>query len=414
VAYPIFDIDITKPLPDIFVSNEDTGVAVLLRKQGRPIDFLIEELPSNRELKLQQVTQRIGEIARENLSEEGRNADQGPPLEHCQFPSLTIAICTRDRPHCLARCLEVLKKMMIHTHSTGSSIEIIVIDNAPSDNRTLEVVSSFSDVRYVCLAMPGLSVARNRALKEANGQLLAYLDDDDVVDLIWLSGLVKAWSENPTAAAYTGLVLPYELVSEAQVMFEQRGGFRRGFKKVSYGQTSPGYSLYPLIPWICGVGANMAFQTDILRKLGGFDEALGAGTLTGGGDDLDIFYRLIRAGYSLQYEPNYLVFHQHRWEFQALRDQFLSWGLSYMAFVAKSYYTDPAYRGKMMRLVIWWIAKKLWQFPKSIFGRHALPPSMIFAELWGGIQGLFGSYSRSKRQVEKIRAQLVPPTGKKS
>ena len=45
MAYPIFDIDITKPLPDIFVSNEDTGVAVLLRKQGRPIDFLIEELP---------------------------------------------------------------------------------------------------------------------------------------------------------------------------------------------------------------------------------------------------------------------------------------------------------------------------------------------------------------------------------
>ena len=71
----------------------------------------------------------------------------------------------------------------------------------------------------------------------------------------------------------------------------------------------------------------MAFQRDILRNLGGFDEAMDNEIYPSQGGDMDIFYRVIRAGYSLQYEPNYLVFHQHRRELQALRHQYWTWGL---------------------------------------------------------------------------------------
>jgi len=414
MPYPIFDIDITKPLPAISISNEDTGVAVLLRKQGRPIDFLMEALPANRELKLQQLTHRIADKARADLSKERWKENQGASVEPPQFPSLTIAIPTKDRPHYLLRCLESLKKTITHSRSIPSSIEVLVVDNAPSDNRTREVVASFSEVRYLCEPLPGTNFARNRALEEASGHLLVYIDDDVVVDRGWLSGLLEAWSENPDAAAFTGLVLPYELVTEAQIMFEQRGGFRRGFNKYCYGNTLPGHTLYPAVPSIFGTGANMGFQRDILRKLGGFDRALDNSVYPSQGGDLDVFYRVIRAGYSLQYEPNYLVFHQHRRELQALRHQYWSWGLGLMEFVDKSYHTDPTYRSKLRRVVVWWFAKQLWQLQKSLIGRHALPPNMICAELWGGIQGLFGRYSRSKRQVEKIQAQLVPSTVKKS
>ena len=407
MAYPIFDLDIAKPLPQISLSDEDTGVAILLRREGRPINFFMEPLPADREMKLKELDDRIREKAKADSLTERRRADQRTSDSQSPFPSLTIAICTKDRPSFLARCLEFLGRNISQSSSLPNSIEILVVDNAPSDTRNLDVVSSFSGVRYVCEPLAGLNFARNRALNEASGQLLAYLDDDVVVDYGWLSGLREAWSHNPTAAAFTGLVLPYELVTEAQIMFEQRGGWRRGFDRIRYTTTLPGHSLYPAVPAIMGTGANMAFQRDILRKLGGFDEALDTGAPLPGGGDLDIFYRVIRGGYSLQYEPAFLVFHQHRRELTALRDQYWSWGISFMAFVSKSFRTDPVYRSKLIRVVVWWFAKELWQLQKSLLGRHPLPPKMILAELLGGIMGVLGGYARSKRHVEKLQARNV-------
>jgi hypothetical protein len=62
---------------------------------------------------------------------------------------------------------------------------------------------------------------------------------------------MEAWAENPDAAAFTGLVLPYELATDAQILFEQRGGFRRGFEKIRYGQVLPGnpYTLWSRNLW---------------------------------------------------------------------------------------------------------------------------------------------------------------------
>ena len=414
MAYPIFDIDITNPLPTISVSDEDTGIAVLLRKHGRPIDFLIEAIPAHREFKLKQLTGRIEEIARTYLSEECIKDYQGPPLEHRRLPSLTIAIPTKDRPHHLGPCLESIEKMRLQSQSLASSIDVLVVDNGSKTSDTLKVVSSFSEVRYLWEPRPGISFARNLAIRKANSQLIAFLDDDTVLDHSWLEGLVDAWSQNPNAAAYLGLVLPYELAWEAQVIFEQRGGFRRGFRKITYGQTLPGDSLYPLNPWILGTGANMAFQIDVLRKLGGFDEALGVGTPTMGGEDLDIFYRVIRAGYSIQYEPNYLLFHKHRRTMKELRDQYWAWGVGVMAFAVKTFHADPTHRFRLGHLVLWWFAKKVQQWQKSLVRRQPPPPHMIWAQTWGGIQGLWGRYSRSQKCVERINSQLGQSAEKKS
>ena len=299
MAYPIFDIDITKPIPAISVSKEDTGVAVLLRRNTKPIDFFMETLPANRELKLKQLNQRIGKLTLVDTWKDERKDEPNTPDEPHQFPSLTIAICTRDRSQYLARCLEFLTQRVVDTRFAPSSQEILVVDNNPPDTQTRDVVSSFSNVRYVTEPKPGLNFARNRALEEAGGHLLAYVDDDVVVDTIWLSGLMEAWLENPHAAAFTGLVLPYELDTEAQILFEQRGGFRRGFDKIRFGKVLPGHSLYPALPYIFGTGANMAFQRHALLELGGFDEAMDNAISLPSGGDLDIFYRIIRAGYSL-------------------------------------------------------------------------------------------------------------------
>ena len=121
---------------------------------------------------------------------------------------------------------------------------------------------------------------------------------------------------------------------------------------------------------------------------------------------MDIFYRVIRAGYPLVYEPQYLVFHQHRREYEKLRRQYWTWGLGFMAFVVKSYQSDPPQRSQLRRLVWWWVKDQLKQFKDSLSRRHVLPPTMILAEFWGGILGLLGEYPRSLRRIEQIRRKF--------
>src|SRR5260221_12477877 len=104
---------------------------------------------------------------------------------------------------------------------------------------------------------------------EATGELIAYLDDDVVVDSGWLAGLQEAWGENPDAAAFTGLVMPLRLDTTAQVLFERRNGFRRGVGKNRFGKELPGNSLYPCGAGIFGAGFNMAFRRHLLRDIGG-------------------------------------------------------------------------------------------------------------------------------------------------
>jgi glycosyltransferase involved in cell wall biosynthesis len=402
MPYSIIDIEVTQPLPTISLSESDTGIALILRRKDKPIGFLMQALPAKSVLTPEDLAQFIAKEAGTKLLQESIRDELITTASLAHFPSLTVAICTKDRPENLARCLQSL----LNLQTPDLKLEILVIDNAPSDERTKELVKSLQSVRYVREPKPGLDFARNRALDSATGELLAFLDDDVVVDRKWLEGLMEAWAENPDAAAFTGLVLPYELATDAQILFEQRGGFRRGFEKIRYGQVLPGNPLHPCGAGIFGAGCNMAFRRELLLKIGGFDDALDTGAPLPGGGDLDIFYRVIRAGYSLVYEPKYLVFHQHRREYEKLRRQYWTWGLGFMAFVVKSYQSDPPQRSQLRRLIRWWVKDQLQQLKHSLMGRHVLPPTMILAELWGGIVGFFGEYSRSLRRVEQIRRQF--------
>jgi len=282
-----------------------------------------------------------------------------------------------------------------------------VVDNAPADDMTEKLVATFPDVRYVCEKRLGLNFARNRALKEAEGYLLAFLDDDVTVDPLWLEGLMEAWAENRDAGAFTGLVLPYELSTKAQILFEERGGWRKSFNRIVYGQTLPGNSLYPCGAGMFGTGANMAFRRDVLLQIGGFDEALDTGQPLPGGGDLDIFYRVIMSGHMLVYDPKYMVFHEHRRTLQALRRQYRSWGLCLMTFIEKSSKKDPSQSIKFRILKRQWFKFQVRHLIKSLRSRYVLPPDMVSAELWGGIVGLLGEYSRSQKRIEKIKRQII-------
>ena len=408
MSYAIVEVDVAEPLPAVSISGEETGVAVLVRREGRPVGFWMQALPDRRTLTPEELARKIGEEAGVPILHEGLRRESAPPVQVDRYPSLTVAVCTKDRPALLKRCVESVRALPTPNIEGEEDLELLVVDNAPSDARTRELVETLPEVRYACEPRPGLDFARNRALQEATGELVAYLDDDVVVDERWRDGLMTAWAEHPDAAAFTGLVLPYALDTEAQIIFEERGGFRRGFQQMRYqGQRRVGDPLYPCGAGIFGAGANMSFRREVLIELGGFDEALDTGASLPGGGDLDIFYRVIRAGHPLVYEPRYLVFHEHRRARAALRRQYWSWGLGFMAFVAKSHREDPPQRSKLRRLVGWWFGHQLWQLAKSVLGRHRLPARMVAAEIGGGLQGLLGEYARSMRRVAKIREQFA-------
>lgn len=403
-AYDIVELETTQPLPEICIPADKAGLALLLRRSDKPIGFLMEALSPKTKLTPQDLAERLKREVGIKLLQENIREELSSPVSQEQFPSLTVVICTKDRPENLSRCLNSLLKLQQPEDVT--LFEILVVDNAPSDERTKQVVVALPGVRYVQEPKAGLDFARNRALRETKGEIIAYLDDDVTVDRRWLAGLREAWAENPDAGAFTGLVLPYELATEAQILFEKRGGFQRGFEKIRYGKVLNGNPLYPCGPGIFGAGCNMAFRRDLLLKLGGFDEALDTGPPLPGGGDLDMFYRVVRAGYPLVYEPQYLIFHQHRQDLAGLRRQYWSWGLGFMAFVVKSYQQDPPQRPKFRLLIGWWFRDQLKQLAESILGRHALPPGMILTEILGGVVGLLGEYSRSTKRVEKIRRQI--------
>jgi len=383
------------------LTADEEGVGMLIRRKTRPLAYILHEAPAGTVLTTEVLRSLIAEAAAGKIVEEAIGEELATSPVASAKPSVTAAICTRARTKELARCIGSLLPLQ-----ESHGFEILVVDNAPPNQETSALLQKFPTVRYVVEPRPGLDFARNRALAEAGGEWIAFLDDDIVADRWWFDALEDALRENPDAAAITGLVLPLELSTTAQIVFEKRGGFQRGFDPRRYGSVLPGNPVHPCGAGIFGTGSNMAFRRDTLRQLGGFDEALDTGAPLPGGGDLDMFFRIIRAGNILVYEPRFLVFHEHRRDEAALQRQYYTWGLGLMAYVDKHRRADIAYRDRFRRLIRWWFHDQFDRLRSSLRGRHPLPARMVLAEILGGIVGLLGEYGRSRRRIERIRKEF--------
>ncbi|HZD01545.1 MAG TPA: glycosyltransferase [Actinomycetes bacterium] len=404
MSYRIADVEVTQPLPTLRLGGDEDGLAVLFRRNGRPLDFQLIPLAPGAILGPERLSAAVATGAGVRLLESSLRVELAGPLEPSARLrlSVTVAICTRDRPADLHKCLASV--LALRDGDNPADLEVLVVDNAPSTAATRELVASLPGIRYTLEPRPGLDFARNRALHEAAGEVVAFLDDDVRADRGWLAGLMEALGEHPDAACVTGLVLPAELATRAQLLFERRGGFRRGFDKLRYsGSELESNRLYPTGAGIFGVGCNMAFRRQVMLDLGEFDNALDTGPPLPGGGDLDAFYRVVRAGQPLVYEPRMLVFHRHRRDLDSLRRQYRSWGTGFMAFVAKCWGADPSQRAKLARLVAWWCNAQLRELRSARRDGDRLRRRMVTAELLGGFAGLAGGYRRSRRRVAAIR-----------
>ena len=257
-----------------------------------------------------------------------------------EAPLATVVIATRDRPGSLEVCLDSVLRLDYPRY------EVIVVDNAPTTSETRDLVENryggHLDVRYVRHDRRGLARARNRGLAEARGELVAFTDDDVIVDRWWLLGLATGFDADRIGCV-TGMILPAEIETPSQAWLEQYGGFTKGFRKRMFdiSENRPETILFPYAAGMFGSGANMAFRTEILRRIGGFDAAIGAGTRARGGEDLAAFFDVVADGYTLVYAPGALVYHRHRRDYESLREQAYAYGVGLGAYLTKVVVDKP-------------------------------------------------------------------------
>jgi len=138
----------------------------------------------------------------------------------------------------------------------------------------------------------------------------------------------------------TGLVLPRELETPAQVLCEQYANFNKGFERKIFDNriSEPGY---PYLAGQFGTGGNMAFRRSFLIKMGGFDGRLGAGMPSCACEDLDIFFRTIKSGATLVYEPGALIWHTNWRDYATLLNRMDGYGRGLTAYLANMVHKDP-------------------------------------------------------------------------
>jgi glycosyltransferase involved in cell wall biosynthesis len=267
--------------------------------------------------------------------------------------TVSIVICTRNRPALLKRCLATVSRLTLKPD------EVIVIDNSDGDFKTELVAREFS-AQYAIERIPGLSRARNRGLAECKTDIVAYLDDDSEPDVGWLEMILAPFHEEQIAVS-TGKTFPLEWCGEANRDVSPRLLSNRDphwFEIATFGGL--------------GIGCNMALRRAACLGWKVFDERLGRGAPFHIGEETCAFAHLLSRGYSAIYLPSAIVYHrQSSWrciELEA-RSSIAYWWLLFSEF--------PNQRLNLLRFLFQRLLRKRLNWP-----REMQDPGKIISSGW--------------------------------
>jgi glycosyltransferase involved in cell wall biosynthesis len=232
---------------------------------------------------------------------------------------ISIVVCTYNRAASLQRVLESLAQVEV---TSTLQCEAIVVDNNSTDY-TKAVVDGFSasrlPIRYVFESTQGLATARNTGVKEARGDIIAFLDDDVVVSPQWLLELQCAFAQYPAACVGGRVPLQSDLV--------QPPWWRKEYDP-ALGQCDKGEHIIQLTsttPGTVGIGANLSFRRSCFERYGLFRTDLGRiGASILMGEDIEFCDRLRHHGEMLVYYPRAVVY-QHPDVCRMTRRYILRW-----------------------------------------------------------------------------------------
>lgn len=426
------DVEVGGPIPALRPDRTTDGspfaaVHALVRLHGHPLGMVVLPVPDGAsatgEIDAQIVAEAVwaelaaaveGHLRQDGLTPPDGLTAAGLPVEHetaCSWQrrlgdarptaAICIATCGRSLP-------DLFRTVRSALNQSYDEVEVLVVDNRPTTSRLPEALfEAFPDeprLRYAVEPVRGLAAVRNRSMRESDAEILALTDEDVDLDRDWLGFLTAAFDQ-PNVACVTGLILPSELETRAQLLIEEFGGFSKGFERRRWdlADNRLDHPLFPYILGIYGSGANAAWRRSALQAIGGYDEHLGTGTPARSGEDADIYLSCLRSGHQLVYEPAALVRHAHRRDLRLVRRQVFDYGVGLGAVLTKRFLDRAERRDMLARLPAGLNYLLRPSSPKNAGKQANFPRSLTIAEWLGILYGPF-AYVGSRRSRRRHRA----------
>jgi GT2 family glycosyltransferase len=227
--------------------------------------------------------------------------------------------------------------------------ELVVVDSASVDAAAVRgVATRFSD-NVVRMDLPGVDRARNAGWRAARHDVLLFTDDDVVVDPGWADALAHTVAANPDTGFVTGRI-------------DKPPGRDNPRREVAL-KKDPDPQVFDRTSVVnLGHGASMASRREVLERIGGFDEALGAGGHFRSAPEVDLFDRILAAGWLGRYEPAALAYHEQWRDMDAIVELDYGYGIGNGARLSKLFRSDRARARLVARQAFWdWGIAIAWQ-----------------------------------------------------
>jgi glycosyltransferase involved in cell wall biosynthesis len=287
--------------------------------------------------------------------------------------AVSVVVPTRDRPGPLARCLSSLRAAL------REGDELVVVDSASIDPEAVSTTAAEYGAVLIRCDRAGVDRARNTGWRAARCDIVLFTDDDVIVDPGWRDALAAAVAADPDIGFVTGRILPPSGQVPSRDVALKRDEVEERYDASSIGNL--------------GHSASLAMRRSALQRVGGFDEALGAGGRFKAAPEIDLFDRCFAAGMTGRYEPASLAFHDQWRGPRRLLLLEARYGYGNGARIAKLVRTDPA-RARLVRrdALLGW---GLQEVGRELRARHGYPALGVVIRMAATIAGF-------------CRARLVP------
>jgi glycosyltransferase involved in cell wall biosynthesis len=423
------EVEIGAPLPDLRPVDPETrtryGASLcLIRLHGRALGLVQVDLPPSgvpADRLAAQIQAELADQVTKHLNDDGLSPCEldadgipGPRPPRCvaareefllDAPTISVVICTRNRPDSVRATV----RSILACRYPADRLEVVVVDNASEADAAAGLSEKDFDgevaVRVTREPEPGLSNARNRGLGVARNEIVVFADDDVEVDRDWLAILVAPFARDPRVGATSGRTLPGALETPVQRWVEGFGGRIRNFDIRVFDLRHPpaDQPLFPFTVGDLGAGRNMAFRRELLIEKGGFDPALGPGTLAHDGDDIEALLRILLSDRMVVHDPAAIVWHAHPRDYDELWQRVWGYGIALTACLTRAITTHPRLLFDLLRKLPRGFAFALSSGSAKNEGRQSdFPSALVRRELLGMAYGPI-AYARSRWHQRRRR-----------